>query len=297
MNSNMFHNNTSDGKSLNIPLVAVCFFSSVLGILLNIIVMTISCRRKIVKELYKFYIFNLSFVDCTGAFCYGILALCLCLTYYSPSNDMFTCSLLIFSTDWILTASVACMVPMTIHRRLSFDFARHNWFQKCFSKRALIFFCIIIDLLCCLLASLDYYINACRGSVDSGDLEFCSVLPNTLVDKFSVFHFQEKKVLYEKRNLTLASLAYTIAIILGQMPDQVVSFVDQLGFLSDFTPSQWDDVTFATNLCNVLNFVVNPMMTLIIIKPYREAIMCGWQRKINSATVTPIELGRYVARE
>ena len=81
----------------------------------------------------------------------------------------------------------------------------------------------------------------------------------------------------EKRNLALAALAQTVAIILGRMPDQVVTFFDHQTTLFDgLTAAQWGNIAFATHLCNMLNFVADPIMTLIIVKPYRETVLKTW---------------------
>ena len=77
----------------------------------------------------------------------------------------------------------------------------------------------------------------------------------------------------EKRNLAIASLAQTLAIILGRAPDQLITSIDSHTSVFDSVSNAlWGNIAYAIHLCNMLNFVVDPIMTLIIVKPYREAI-------------------------
>jgi hypothetical protein len=181
--------NISDGETLNIPMMTICAINSIIGISLNVLVMVISVTQKDVHGSYQYYMFNLAFVDCIGAAHYGALAICLSIAYYS--NSITACALIIFALDWILTATIACMIPMTIHRRLAFDYANRNWFKSVFRKNTMISYCIAVDLLCVVLGVGSFYMDSFSGSLNSADFEFCnSQAMDEKDNKLTPFHLQ-----------------------------------------------------------------------------------------------------------
>uniref|UniRef100_A0A914VJT5 G-protein coupled receptors family 1 profile domain-containing protein n=1 Tax=Plectus sambesii TaxID=2011161 RepID=A0A914VJT5_9BILA len=316
-------------RPIDVIILFCIWFGSLLGIVLNLLVMMLSLVSKEISGTYMFYIFNLASLDFLSAVTWVITGYYLTFHWYQSESSPALCYVQMLGEDFSITVTILALIPMSIHRRLAIDYANHGWFKIVFGKIAIIFYCSLAYIYGIGMGIVRFintitlpYQHApdnrawCNATVQDqkvddvqkyvervfryGSLVLVMILVLSLYFRMRkhVRQIQPTQAngenTQESKNLAVAILMQAIASLIGHLP--IAIFYVFYFYTTVFKHTTQLFMFYVIDIAlifHISNYVLDPIMTLFMVKPYRRAFKKLIDKIRGTKTTVPIIAAPY----
>lgn len=264
----------------------------ILGILINLIILVLSCAPKLIQGDYKKFVFNSALMDMTCSLSGLIIALQILFPQVILQTTAYTFVEGLLGYYGIIM-SIIGLFPLMISRYFITEFSHLQLYERFFTKKLIIFYCFFIDLLPLPL------VIACNLPSTSAELKarlqfafwlivllcllgvmILAYLTHRSVKKHMkmVGDLQQRQRIKETKELLRATLIEGLAPIVCQGPLFIFIVLLYL-IIPNASPLALTSILDATNyvqICSVIGTMLNPvvdgLVTLTLLKQYRHSL-------------------------